>query len=89
MGCGMDVHRLRRGLHGDSSAEAAVLVLELLDTALEVGELGLPAVSAVLGSDAVAVRPGLFALVRAELGAGTLARWLGWNLGAEEDVHEV
>ena len=64
------------GRNGNAGSETTVLILELLDSALEIRELGFPPVSAVLGSDTVAVCAGLLALFRGEVGACALTGWL-------------
>jgi len=51
-------------VHGDACAEATVLLLELCDSSLEVGELCLSTIAGVLRCNPVAVGPGLFALLR-------------------------
>lgn len=68
----------RRGGDGEEGdppggAEGAVLLFEFRDPALEIGELGFPAIARVLGGDAVAVCTGLLAVLGALLGAGALA----------------
>lgn len=68
--------------NGDPGAEAAVLVLELGDSALEVAELRFPPIPAVLGGDAVAVGAGFLALLRGDFGARAFARRLGGGLRA-------
>lgn len=56
-----------------TSPQLPVFFLELSDSALKIGKLGLAAVSGILCSDSVAVRPGFFAFLRSHLRAGSLS----------------
>jgi hypothetical protein len=61
------------GRETHAGAEASVFLLELGNSALEIGELGLTAVSGILSSDTIAVSTGLLALLCGHVSASAFA----------------